>query len=224
MYIVNISKSNYVLNILKSTLGWFAIPFAPLRSLLDCLAVAPEVGRSPGHQSAIHQHGGIGTFRGRHVPHVWEVGWMEAIGSRSKTHQKDPESIGFNGNWTEMWKKFWLNVMWMGENVRFERLSREHYQQNSYFATFEKVPRVTLLNLRTFCSYTWESRGNLLPWQPFPKRWRLSKSATPNFGWPHRLTLLSRRCSAAPQLRSWPLREAAQSPGSCGTPMVDHGW
>jgi len=40
--------------------------------------------------------------------------------------------------------------MWMGENVRFERLSREHYQQNSYFATFEKVPRVTLLNLRTF--------------------------------------------------------------------------
>jgi hypothetical protein len=33
-----------------------------------------------------------------------------------------------------------------------------------------------------FCSYTWESRGNLLPWQPFPKRWRLSKSATPHFG------------------------------------------
>jgi hypothetical protein len=30
------------------------------------------------------------------------------------------------------------------------RLSRGHYQQNSYFAAFEKVPRVTLLNLRTF--------------------------------------------------------------------------
>ena len=63
-----------------------------------------------------------------------------------------------------------------------------------------------------FCSYTWESRGNLLPWQPFPKRWRLSKSATPNFGWPHRLTLLSRRCSAAPQLRSWPSARSSAKP------------
>ena len=189
MYIVNISKSNYVLNILKSTLGWFPIPFAPLRSLLDCLAVAPEVGRSPGHQSAIHQHGGIGTFRGRHVPHVWEVGWMEAIGSHWKPFKNPPERS----------RKYWIQRKLNG-NVK-EILIECHVEGwkcaffvflgdiTSKIAILQPLKRCLVWHFlicvpfcAPFCSYTWESRGNLLPWQPFPKRWRLSKSATPNFG------------------------------------------